>query len=197
MTDPGVDMFCTQICSVGIIAGCGPVYHLNRVWWWSSGDQHCSQKKKKNHQRWLQLSLVLGGAFFSFSCSDSKYLFCQCSWPEPVTSPWSLMILPWFLAQGCQAGSTAGPVLVIHRLLDRLPQCIDFCFPNLQERSKEKIKTLSVWRWIRILHRGDTLESMRSQLRHVHLFIDWSFSLPLLQKIHRVFLHPQNILWRW
>lgn len=68
-------------------------------------------------------------------------LFHPCSWPEPVTCPWSLMILPWFPAQGCRAGCPAG-CRPCNSQASRSPATVYwFLFPpNLQERSKEKIK---------------------------------------------------------
>lgn len=74
-----------------------------------------------------------------------------------------------------------GPGLVIHRLLDRLPQRIDFCFPPISRREANKrLKTLSVWSWIRILHRGDTWERGGSQLRFVYLFIGLTLPWPAI-----------------
>ena len=85
------------------------------------------------------------GTYFSFSCTDSKYLafffFLVCA---PDLNPWPPLGL-WSYSHGpllkaAELAARLDPGLVIHWLLDRLPHCIDFCFPNLQERSKEKIK---------------------------------------------------------
>lgn len=69
-------------------------------------------------------------------------LFRLCCAPD--LNLWPGLGLWWYspgpLLKAAERAARPDPGLVIHRLLDRLPQCIDFCFPNLQERSKEKIK---------------------------------------------------------
>lgn len=45
-----------------------------------------------------------------------------------------------FPAQGQPAVSAAEKWAVIHNPPHHLPEAIDFCFPNLQKRSREKIK---------------------------------------------------------
>lgn len=113
MTDPGVDMFCAQICSVSIITGSGPVYHpkgvSKEVWQESSMATAAILRKEKKIRRedsklpWCHVELI---SHFRVQTVNTL-LFSWYSWPEPVTSPWSLMILPWCLAQGCRAGGTA------------------------------------------------------------------------------------------
>lgn len=137
MTDPGVDMFCAQICSVGIITDSGPVYHPKGVAE-SGGRAGWRSQLSSTGKKWrakILAPLVPCGTYFSFSCTESKYLAflsVLLTWTRdlPLVSDDSPVVC-------C---SRSDPGFVIHRLLDRLPQCIDFCFPNLQERSKEKIK---------------------------------------------------------
>lgn len=91
------------------------------------------------------------------------------------------MILPRSPAQGCRAGGAVEiQGLVIHRLLDRLPQCIDFGFPNLQERSKEKIKNTVSLKLNKNLAQGRYLgeQGVTAEVRTVDLFIALTLPWP-------------------
>lgn len=77
-----------------------------------AGEQYgdrCNFKKAKKIRRedsklpWWHVELI---SHFRVQTVNTL-LFSRYSWPEPVTSPWSLIILPWSLAQGCRAGGTA------------------------------------------------------------------------------------------
>lgn len=178
-------MFCTQICGVGIITGSYPVHHskwVRRDVWWESTAEATARKQKD--ERRCETPLVLRTTYFSVSCTDSKYLAFPSvllTWTcdLPLVSDDSPMV-PCSRLPG-QTGSR----LVIHRLLDHLPQCIDFCFPPISWReAKKRLKTLSVWSWIRILHRGDTLGGGGSQF--VYLFIGLTLPCPeILPSIRR------------
>lgn len=87
---------------------------------------------------WFQpLSDRLSGVISLCSHACSKYLTLPTlllSWP--LTSIHTAM----FPAQGQPAVSAAEKWAVIHNPPHHLPEAIDFCFPNLQKRSRGKIK---------------------------------------------------------
>ena len=178
MTDPGVDMFCAQICSVGIITGSGPSISSKGSQQRSVVGEQCTgatsilrkrggegggMKREDSRLPWCRVDLI---SHFGAQTVNTL-LFHLCSWPEPVTSPWSLMILSRSPAQGCRAGGTARS-RPCNSQASRSPATVYwFLFPPISRReAKKRLKTLSVWSWIRILHRGDTLESTGSQLRY-------------------------------
>lgn len=145
MTDPGVDMFCAQICGVSIITGSGPVYHpkgvSKEVWQESSMATAAISRRRKKIRRedsklpWWHVELI---SHFRVQTVNTLLFFqvlltwtCDLPLVSDDTGPW---------LKAAEQAAQPGPGFVIHRPLDRLPQRIDFCFPNLQERSKEKIK---------------------------------------------------------
>lgn len=73
MTDPVVDMFCAQICSVGIITGSDPVYHpkgVGRGVRWENTEEAATilrkgGGKKRNEERRCEAPLVPHGTYFS------------------------------------------------------------------------------------------------------------------------------------
>lgn len=82
MTDPVVDMFCAQICSVGIITGSDPVYHpkgVGRGVRWENTEEAATILRKGGRKKemkredvrppWCRTELIS-----QFSCTDSKYL---------------------------------------------------------------------------------------------------------------------------
>ncbi len=87
---------------------------------------------------WFQpLSDRLSGVISLCSHACSKYLTLPTlllSWP--LTSIHTAV----FPAQGQPAVSAAEKWAVIHNPPHHLPEAIDFCFPNLQKRSRGKIK---------------------------------------------------------
>lgn len=162
MTDPAVDMFCAQICSVGITTGWDPVNHLKGVRREDSTEEATASlrkgekklmKREDTRLPWCSMGLI--SHFPALTVNTLLFLPVLLTWTcdLPLVSDDTPMV-------PCSRLPRPGPGLVIHRLLDHLPQRIDFCFPPISRREANKrLKTLSVWSWIRILHRGDTLES--------------------------------------
>lgn len=166
MTDPAVNTFWAQICCVGIITGSGPRISPEGEsgGWWG---------KRQPRRPWLHRKGGEGEGATIWGSPDAAWnlfpssvrqavntsLPRRCSWPQPVTCPWSLKVTPMVPTSPplpCSRLQSTPPALrprlVIHWLLDRLPRCIDFCptsfpfsppspqLPNLQQRSTGKIK---------------------------------------------------------
>lgn len=94
-------------------------------------------RKQKTPVCFQPLSDRLSGVISHCSHACSKYLTLPTlllSWP--LTSIHTA-VLP---AQGQPAVSAAEKWAVIHNPPHHLPEAIDFCFPNLQKRSRGKIK---------------------------------------------------------